>query len=672
MNLKKKIDLIDFFSSTLIKYGKNLRKPQLELSLDIEESYSNSKIFVAEAEVGTGKTYAYLIPALNKIHSSRKPFLISTGTIVLQEQLSLKDIPDINKYLITEGFISTDIISCIGKGKEHYICEKRLIECDINEEHLDDIKNYYECKNIFDRSQINIKFSENLWKKINVKHCNRQRCQYRECLYRKMKIDQENYNYDFLICNHQYFLARIKDGKKEFISRFSGIVIDEAHNFEQAAFSILGGNKSIDDFINCIEHISYKLSKDYGHRNYNDNIENAYNEADLLFSKIKNNTYIPDKIIESTGQYNVKLDGEIQDVAEELYESMEFLSEKISILASFNSRNEKNEDGLFNEIKGLSEFLENISFTSNDNVWWSQLDSKIPRLFYVSKNIDEILYNILFNRGLPIILTSGTMSSEIIVEGSESLAFQYFTNNIGVDLIPYSKLKPPISKKSGFNYNEHGLLYIEEEIKFVKREDETNYRRYLDKLSERIYNIIELSKGRTLVLFTSKDAMDYTYNIVARMVKNNIGIKCLKQGQSAKIKHEFEEEINSSLFATGTYWEGIDVKGESLSTLIIHKLPFPVSNPVFEFKTERFGDSILIPEMIVKLKQGAGRLIRDEKDKGVLVILDSRANDKKYRNIINESLPPLKKIYDLDAIPEFIGTNQNNNTTLEDNSVQVV
>jgi ATP-dependent DNA helicase DinG len=276
--------LKDFFSNTLIKHGKNLRKSQLELSQDIEESYSNNKIFVAEAEVGTGKTYAYLIPALNKIYASKKPFLISTGTIVLQEQLSLKDIPDINKYLITEGFTSTDIVSCIGKGKEHYICEKRLIECDIYEEQLDNIKNLYERKNIFDRSQINLEFNESLWKRINVKYCNRQRCQYRECLYRKMKMDQENFNYDFLICNHQYFLACIKDGKKDFISKFSGIVIDEAHNFEQAAFSILGGNKSLDDFINCIEHISYELSKNYGHGDYNDRVENAYRLADLLYT----------------------------------------------------------------------------------------------------------------------------------------------------------------------------------------------------------------------------------------------------------------------------------------------------------------------------------------------------------------------------------------------------
>lgn len=677
LDLKKNVDLDKFFSETLIKFGKNLRKAQLELSKDIEETYTGNKIFIAEAEVGTGKTYAYLIPSINKIHQSKKPFLISTGTIVLQEQLLQKDIPDLNIYLKKEGIISSDIISYIGKGKEHYICERRLMSCDIDEEELDNIKKQYEKKNRYDRTEIDLKNNEELWKKINVKHCDRKSCQYRECLYRQMKMKQEYFNYDYLVCNHQYFLACIKNENQGFLNKFSGIVIDEAHNFEQAAFSIFGDNKSVIDFIKCIEQVSNQLSKTYGYMVDDIKIRNAYKLSNKLFERIKKRTCIPVGVAETIGQYDVTIDSEIQHLSEELYDCFEYLSDKLSIFSSFGSRIRRSEDGLYNQVKSLQNFLENISFTSTNNVWWTQLDSNKHngnkyRLFYIPKNIDEILHETLFSKGLPIILTSGTMSSEEVIKGSESLAFQYFSNNIGVDQVAYSKQKTPTSKKSGFNYFEHGLLYIEKDIKFVSQDNENNYNGYLDKLCERIYNIIELSNGRTLVLFTSKYAMDYTYAKVANKIKTNLNINCFKQGQSQKIKHEFEIQVNSCLFATGTYWEGIDVKGESLSTLIIQKLPFPIPSPIFKFKEERYNDDILIPEMVVKLKQGAGRLIRDENDRGVLAILDSRANHKNYNKIIMENIPPFRKIENLNQISEFLNINQSNDTTLYNNKVQAI
>lgn len=647
-----KINVKSFFSETLLRHNKKLRTPQLELSLEIEKAYNNKQKFIAEAEVGTGKTYAYIIPALNKINEDKKPLLISTGTIVLQEQLAYKDIPDINGYLIKEGFISKTLISLVGKGKEHYICEKRLSSYTGDDKTIELICNLYQSKNIFDRSQFkDFTIKDEQWNKINVCDCNRNNCKYYDCLYKKYKLNLDTYNCDIMVCNHQYLLSCLKDTQKEFIKNFSAIVIDEAHNLERAAFSILGDCKNLKDFTKCFDKLYNKF--EIGTNKYKNKLTEAIELSEKLFKLIEMNTIIPpDDLHQNDFPYSIKINKHIKMVAQILQGLLIEFSERINVLNAFKHQTKFGEERLDFEVNRLISFLEKIYYDEN-KVFWVQLDHKLkPKLFYIPYEIDEILYERLFEKEIPVILTSATMSSV----GSKDLLekdFGYFMNSIGVDLVRPPYYKKPISKKSNFDYYNHGILYLEKDLEYVSREKD-NYQEYLRLKSEKIYQIIKNSNGRSLVLFTAKDSMDYTYSTIANRLKMELGIDCYKQGQSASIKQKFEKNIQSCLFATGSYWEGIDVKGESLSCLIIDKLPFPTPGPLVDFKEQKLGEEIKIPEMIIKLKQGAGRLIRDERDKGALVILDSRAYSNKYLNLIKNSLPEFKIIEDINDINNFL------------------
>ena len=225
--------------------------------------------------------------------------------------------------------------------------------------------------------------------------------------------------------------------------------------------------------------------------------------------------------------------------------------------------------------------------------------------------------------------------------------------NIGADLVQKG-LTLEDSYDSPYDYENNAIIYSCKDI-----ENPKNKNKYLKELVQKIKELILITNGKTLVLFTSKSDMKYVYEHIGNKI-GNINIYIQNDGSSQDtVKRKFKEDINSVLFSTGIFWEGIDIKGKSLSNLIIARLPFPIVDPIMEYKKSLNKNGfakVYIPEMLIKLKQGVGRLIRSETDKGIVCILDSRMD--KYEKRIKETLPIKKIVYSIEDLKSFIKKNK--------------
>ncbi len=210
-------------------------------------------------------------------------------------------------------------------------------------------------------------------------------------------------------------------------------------------------------------------------------------------------------------------------------------------------------------------------------------------------------------------------------------------------------------KESPFDIENNTLLYYSNDIAHPQKE----HSKYIEDITNRIIDLISITEGKTLILFTAKADMKIVYE---KLKNNNLPYKLIIQNEGSsqiKTKEDFKEDINSVLLSTGTFWEGIDIQGNSLSSVIIVRLPFPILDPVIKYKSSLVKDpmSVYLPEMIIKLKQGIGRLIRCGTDKGVIAILDSRiGNSSKslYKNQVFECIKSVNKTTDLKCVKKFV------------------
>ncbi|MEA4822143.1 MAG: ATP-dependent DNA helicase [Erysipelotrichales bacterium] len=669
-NEPKPVDIMDFFVNILPSEGKPLRRSQLEMSLEIQNALSKRKKFIAEAEVGTGKSFAYIIPAYNhyikrtSLTQKRKPILISTSTIVLQEQLIEKDLKYIKGILLKRDYVNkSDFDYCLLKGKENFLCEDRLVKVSTKKylaQMIDQISEDYYSKHCIDRNDFSY-VDDIVWKMINVKTCsNRCEC-IDDCKYKEYRLKMRNSDYMFYVCNHHYLLSLLKNDKICLEEEYSAIIIDEAHNLENAAFSILGDHKSIYSFISIIERMRRKVSRGvYLSKRRLARLSKIEGMIANFFDSINSFLIKENEKIEYDIRYKLHNSSVIENLAFSLKcEINDFYSNEITTIIDISSNKygkSKDDDELENEVNNLIRFLNAIT-DSDNNVYWVQFIKQKKddtlQVYFIPKNIDEILLNELFNKDIPIVLTSATLSDI----SAEEYGFDYFQNCIGLSRIRNIDYQPPISKKSSFNYKENCVIYFENVIKHRQITD-SNYYEYLDSKADKIYNIITITHGRSLILFTSHDTLNYTVKRIKEKIEKDLAIKCFVQGEKSikDLYISFREDINSCLFATGSFWEGIDIPGESLSCVIIDKLPFPVKDIVIELKTEKLqyesSFDILQPEMIIKLRQGVGRLIRSVNDVGAVAILDSRASDKYYK-IIKASLPECKEVDSINEIGKF-------------------
>ncbi len=631
-----------------------IRKGQIELSKEIYDTIINKRFLIAEAGTGTGKTLAYLIPAIlasNKEEDYK--ILISTETKTLQNQLLKKDIPLVEKVL------NIPIKAEVCFGSNNYICKRRLknfLNSDRIKPHqidiIEDFLNWEKKSN-----GIILNYSNNLPKDfiteiVRIPNlCLASRCpNFNHSYY---FVEKEKWKKaKILIVNHHLLSMHI-ESNFSLLPKFNIAIIDEAHSFPNIYresnilfFSI----KELNNFI-----IKFKLEKFIGEslNELKKDIESIinYKEKNEIKYRIERSLELPSlfNIINKLEEAKSYLEDQFQ-----LRKSSDLFSSKFAI--------EKNEEEI--EIENAIENIKNIlnildlffEGPTYNRVHYIEYSNDIK--FCISYvEVGNILKEKFFNKIDSCILTSATLSIQNNLD--------YFIDKTG--LYEYKNdedILKTICIPSPYNYKEQAFFYIPDYL------EDPSSNEFLHQITKEIYDLIELVNGNTLVIFTSKQNLNYVYKNILTLYKNELkekGYTIYSQEiyGSEQALQKYIQDSKGILFGLDSYRQGIDLVGDKLKCVILIKLPFSVpTDPIQQRQIEMAREknknpffSIQIPEMIIKLKQSIGRLIRTETDKGIVAILDPRLYTKNYGELILKSLPESTIIKDMFTLKEKYNKN---------------
>ena len=629
------------------------RPEQIEMACSVCNAFDNCKNLAVEAGTGVGKSFAYLVPAIQcaanraEQDSSSKPLrtLISTYTITLQEQLINKDIPLLLKCM-PEKFTAV-----LAKGRNNYLCKRRLMfaldmQRQLFDETADELNEINEWSKVTkDGSLSDLSFwpSSQTWDKVKSEHgnCPGRKCpNFPDCFYRsaRRKINQA----DIIIANHALLFSDLvlKEEGFSLLPEYQFVVIDEAHNLEHVAEDHLGINISsgrfkflLDRLYNPRTHkgfLAYTSARDAM-----DIVVEAGKAANLFFKNVKK--WFEETKKETNGRCYKNF------VEDNVTGYLNNLKTELSKIA----KNTKNTDEQF-ETKRYSELcaalVQDINAflrqTREDQIYWVEVGgsrgTKVS-LRSAPVNVGPDVKKLLFEKNNSVILTSATLS----IDGeSDKKGFEFFAGRIGLDNFDSIKLGSP------FNYEKQVTMYIEKQL------PDPNQRDFIEKASEAIKKYLTQTQGRAFVLFTSYSMLDDIAYQLSSWLKEN-DIQLFQQGSDidrSTLLTRFKAEGRNVLFGTDSFWQGVDVPGEALSNVIIVRLPFSVPDqPLLAGRLEQIAQKggnpffdYQLPSAIIKFKQGFGRLIRKKTDSGIVVVLDSRIISKPYGKKFLNAVPKCK------------------------------
>ena len=438
----------------------------------------------------------------------------------------------------------------------------------------------------------------------------------------------------YVICNHDLLVEALKRDNNDLILQEPSIlIVDEAHNLEtkiRNSYKESMNKNKIESLILKISFMIYDDDSDVLADNY---LIQSLNKVFRMIS-----TKAKYKYRKNAKRYVEMFDEETSgfDISNKLKEEIIILIKQLEYLISEANRYKYFDKKLINYVSILKSYIDIFKDMISDNskniyfVSFIASTKEHINLEYVQKDIYKEAAKLLSNNNYGKVFTSATMTTT-------KDNYNYFANNLGLNDINGISVVKEFSQPSPYDYENNSLLYFSDDCVNPKSLD---HDLYLNSIANKVSELIKITDGRTLVLFTSKADMKRVYEIVTR---EQYDFNIMLQDDDVNtdiLKNTFKEDVTSVLFATGTFFEGINVKGESLENVIITKLPFPVVNPIIEDKASHFIDGlkeVYLPEMLIKLKQGAGRLIRCSTDKGIVSILDSRYKD--YEDTIVETLP---------------------------------
>lgn len=632
------------------KLGFSYREDQHKYALAILDAIKDKSILLSQAGVGIGKSFGYLIPVYScfKNIDNFEKVIISTSTIALQNQL-LGDIDRLNKFL------NMDLKAEIAKGVNNYVCIKEMEKLanttsdGKTKELINNLENEIYEKKTIDKTYLS-DIPEKIWKKIQMKNrgvCSN--CTYsRRCLFKHHINEVEKA--DIVITNHPYFASMVRN-ENNFISNADMYVFDEAHKLEDAIRSINESSILLHDIQNSIVYfekngfvnnamLSYK--QEVLISNINFLFRRIMQTSSGIFKKGNNSDLVDitdcDKIPVNGARYV----SDINAILKELGYIIKLIS---------NSREVQSDREAKSVLRHLEQYFDLFcdmkSGKNSKNIYWANFykNNKID-LGYVKKD-DIFTINSIFGRNKPVLCTSATMLDAKASYGYLKKGLHLDGRSLKDTSIIDGKAYP-----SPFDYNRNSLVYYDTSVS-----NPNNYNQYVSDLADRIKELISITDGRSLVLFTSKSTMQSVYDIVS---KEDFGFKLLMQGQNrmdnSLLCKEFENDVHSCLFATGAFWEGIDIKGESLSNVIITRLPFPVVDAIAEAKASKYSSKDAFEEvyeniMVCNLAQGCGRAIRSKTDKALICILDSRVVN--YIDCIKNSTPYVNYTDDINKVIKF-------------------
>ena len=637
--------LIDtVFRTILPTYGYAVREEQISLSKKVFRGLTEKQVSVCEAEVGTGKTMAYLVAAVcakkSRIRTGNTadPITVSTSSIELQKEIIEKEIPLLSKMLTDYHLIKHPLTAVLRKGKEHYFCPARFYDYQKmirkTPGKYADALECFEKSNFahtaFDLDKVHIKSAvkDRICVKSSCVKCHfREECRYYDFV---KTASARSCGYDFQVTNHNMFLMANKGASTLRESCF--VIIDEAHKLQEAAREIYG-ERIAENIVEKYALMIKTSCKDKAALNeYRTNIADAVNASEALFGSLRK------RILGSNSELDFKAPFQLTAKERDCIRLMISGIDKTEALRKTGGRFELNGRQLVNS---LSKFLSEGSIS----IWLDDNGDGTVSLCCAENNIGNRLFRDVWSKNRGHVLLSGTMS-----DGTD---FSFFKKENGLNRIG-KDLMLEYSTPSPFNYADNTRLYIPTDLPKPSNEYAQDY---ITAISDRIIKIINATCGHSAVMFTSYKALSLIYeNLRDRL--SDYEVFCMSRANKNAIS-DFKKSKNGVLFASGSMWEGVDCKGDVLSSVIIVRLPFPLRTASMEIRKNGYSDlqqflnEYAVPNMLIKLRQGMGRLIRSEDDTGLITILDTRASGNRYKPFIDSVTRRYPRITSVDDIADF-------------------
>ncbi len=619
--------------------GYEHRRGQLEMAEIVHDAFESHHHAVVEAGTGTGKTLAYLLPAI----CSGRRVVISTATKSLQEQLYQKDVPFLQKHF------APNLKAAVMKGRSNFLCRAKLHRMADQPllkgmEEIDafrQIRDWSKLTETGDRAELTfLPDDSELWTRLDARRdtCTGQKCpEFNQCFVTAMH--QRAKEADLIIVNHHLFFADLALKKDDFgsiLPEYSAVVFDEAHEMEDVASDYFG--RQISNF----------------------RFEELARDSDQALRLLRLGT---PALLRRTQR--------IREKSRAFFETFPPRDGRFPFARSereaFLEQNREAYDSLTTALKGLEtefaaltqkpeellrlarrsfELRQELSFLFESNernfVYWFERRNKGVFLAATPIDVSQILRERLFEQFDTVILTSATLT----VGGR----FEYIRQRLGLDHAKERALPPE------FDFAEQALFYLPRTMPDVRNPA------FATKAAEEIVKLLESSQGRAFCLFTSYAQM----NELFERVRSRVDFPLLQQGTAPRsvLLERFKNTPGAVLFATASFWQGVDVPGEQLSCVIVDRLPFAVpSDPIVAARVRALQEDgrnafaeFQVPQAVLALKQGFGRLIRTRTDRGVLALLDSRIQRMPYGKIFLESLPSYAMTQDLAAVARFFET----------------